>query len=481
MGRRRRVVIFGGTALVVAVALLLSWTLGAFDAGGQGDTGTPLVMSRASYTAIGEGTLQGSLTPGTPSSPLMAVIGDSFAAGISTNNVTSGFPEKLGSYLGDRVAVSANTGAGYLSTGDGDNGPYSVLLANLDLARLRPSLVVVQGSHNDAGSDPFAEAAAVVSLINTIHQEAPYATLVIMGVFAPDVVGSPTPAVSAVNSTILDAAQGASPKPVIMDPIDSDWTFQRAPDNFHPTAAGDATIANYVALALEAAGVVSPSKVHIPALTLRAPGQAPPSEPGPVIPPGNQPVLLVIGASFAAGVGVNLNPQAAWPGILGRRIGYRVVVSADPGAGFVALGDGDMGPFSQLLAAVNITTLNPAIILIQGGHNDQAVSPDVENQAVLYLFRTIVQEAPQARVGLVGYFDSTHPGPIPLSVFSTDQTIIAAARSVVPDLLVFDPLSAHWVFPRIFDHLHPTAAGHKRIAGYIAGGLVQDGVIKKIQ
>ena len=293
-------------------------------------------------------------------------------------------------------------------------------------------------------------------------------------------VGSPTPPVSAVNSTILDAAQSVDPKPVIIDPLTADWEFARASDNLDPTAAGSRTIANYAALALSAAGVVPSSKVHVPASVLTDPGEAPPAPAGPAIPAGNEPVLLVIGASFAAGVGVNLNPQAAWPAIVGQRIGYRVMVSADPGAGFVALGDGTAGPFSQLLAAVNVTTLNPSIILIQGGHNDQGVPPEAENQAVLYLFRTIAQEAPQARVGLVGYFDTTHPGPVSTSVATTNQTIITAARSVVPNLLVFDPLSAHWVFPRIFDHLHPTATGHKRIAGYVAGGLIQDGIIHQI-
>jgi acyl-CoA thioesterase-1 len=51
---------------------------------------------------------------------------------------------------------------------------------------------------------------------------------------------------------------------------------------------------------------------------------------------------------------------------------------------------------------------------------------------------------------------------------------------VVSNLLVFDPLTAHWVFPRIRDHLHPTSAGHKKIAGYVVGGLLRDGVIPKI-
>jgi lysophospholipase L1-like esterase len=218
-----------------------------------------------------------------------------------------------------------------------------------------------------------------------------------MGSFDADVVGSPTPPVDAVNSTILDAAQSVDPKPVIMDPLTSDWDFPRAGDNLHPTATGNNVITNYVALALQADGVVPSSKVHIPASVLTAPGEAPPVSPAIVVPNGNQPVLLMIGASFAAGVGVDLMPNLAWPPILGQRINYQVVVSADPGGGFINLGDGGLGPFSQLLASVNIATLDPSLVLIQGGHNDQGMNAGAERQAVVSLFQTIRQEAPQAR------------------------------------------------------------------------------------
>jgi lysophospholipase L1-like esterase len=111
------------------------------------------------------------LTPGTASSPVVAVIGDDFAYGIG-DNLRSAFPEQLGPYIGDRVVVSADTGAGYLNQGEDGFGPYSTLLANMDLPRLRPSIVIVQGGYNDAGSNPFAVAAEVVSLVGTIRQEA---------------------------------------------------------------------------------------------------------------------------------------------------------------------------------------------------------------------------------------------------------------------------------------------------------------------
>ncbi|HWD52899.1 MAG TPA: SGNH/GDSL hydrolase family protein [Acidimicrobiales bacterium] len=480
MFKRRRVLIPGGIALLVVIALLVSWTLGAFGGGGPSPlTAAQIQLSKASYTSIGEGTLRGSLNPGTKASPLMAVVGNDFAAGIG-EDLKSTFPEQLGPDIGYRVAVSASIGAGYLNKGEDGFGPNSALLANLDLPRLQPSIVLVQGGYNDAGADPFALSAAVVSLIETIHLQAPAATVVVMGTFDDNIVGPLSPAVEAANSTILDAARSTSPKPAIIDPLTDEWQFQRSADGLHPTALGDQVIASYVATALQKAGIVPASQVHIPALPLSATTEGPQIPAGVVVPAGNQPVLLVIGASFAAGVGVDLNPQLAWPGILGNRINYRVVVSADPGAGFVNLGDGGLGPFSLLLARVNITALNPALVLVQGGHNDAGVNTADEKKAVSSLFETIHQEAPQARIGLLGFFDTSRIGPAPLGILNTNSAIVSAARSAVPDLLVFDPLTSHWVFPRIRDHLHPTPAGHKKIAGYVAGGLLRDGVIHQI-
>ncbi|HEX3841473.1 MAG TPA: SGNH/GDSL hydrolase family protein [Acidimicrobiales bacterium] len=480
MLRRRRVLIPGGIALLVVIALLLSWVFGAFTGGGPAPlSAAQIQLSKASYSSIGEGTLRGSLKPGTKASPLMAVVGNDFAAGIG-EDLKSAFPEQLGPDIGYRVAVSASIGAGYVNKGEDGFGPYSTLLSNLDLPRLQPSIVLVQGGYNDTGADPFALSAAVVSLIQTIHQQAPDATLVVMGTFDDNIVGPLSPAVEAANSTILDAARSVSPKPAIIDPLTDEWQFQRDADGLHPTAAGDQVIAAYIATALQKDGIVPASQVHLPALSLSATTEGPQIPAGISIPAGNQPVLLVIGASFAAGVGVGLNPQLAWPGILGQRINYRVVVSADPGAGFVNPGDGGLGPFSFLLAQVNVAALKPALVLIQGGHNDAGINATDEKMAVSSLFETIRQEAPQARIGLLGFFDTSRIGPAPLGILNTDAAIVSAARSAVPNLLVFDPLTSHWVFPRIRDHLHPTPAGHKKIAGYVAGGLLRDGVIQQI-
>lgn len=100
------------------------------------------------------------LTPGTAASPVVAVVGDDFAYGLG-DDLRTAFPEQLGSYIGDRVVVSADTGAGYVNPEEGAFGPFSALVANLDLPRLRPSIVIVQGGYNDADTNPFTESAAV--------------------------------------------------------------------------------------------------------------------------------------------------------------------------------------------------------------------------------------------------------------------------------------------------------------------------------
>ena len=183
---------------------------------------------------------------------------------------------------------------------------------------------------------------------------------------------------------------------------------------------------------------------------------------------GSEPVLAVVGASFAAGVGA-ASPHGGWPYLLGRAEGWRVVVSADPGAGFVNPGAHHLGPFSHLLGRLDLARLNPSMVIVQGGYNDVGRSPVAVTAQVASLFGSLRREAPHARLGLVSDF-SVGAGPTPAAI-AMDRTIVAAARAADRGILVFDPLAEHWVFPRIRDGLHPSSAGHAWIAARIAQDL----------
>ena len=190
--------------------------------------------------------------------------------------------------------------------------------------------------------------------------------------------------------------------------------------------------------------------------------------------PPNAPTLAVVGASFSAGEGAG-SAQHAWPADLGRLIGWRVVVSADPGAGFVSRGDRDRGPFGRLAGQLDLPRLHPKLVIVQGGHDDIGQPPALIAQHVRQLIDSIHAQAPGARIAVLSVFcDQQGPSQAALR---TDATIVAAARQADSSVLIFDPLTGHWQFPRVRDHLHPTPAGHQEIAADVAKGLAADGVI----
>jgi lysophospholipase L1-like esterase len=189
--------------------------------------------------------------------------------------------------------------------------------------------------------------------------------------------------------------------------------------------------------------------------------------------PPHAPTVAVVGASFAAGTGAG-SPAHAWPADLGRALHWRVVVSADPGAGFVSKGDHGRGPFDRLAGSLDLPKLRPGLVIVQGGHDDVGQPQALIAQRVRQLIDTIHQQAPGARISVLSVFcDQQGPSP---AARRTDATIVNTARHADPSVLVFDPLAGHWQFPRIHDHLHPTPAGHQDIANRLAAELARAGV-----
>jgi lysophospholipase L1-like esterase len=190
-------------------------------------------------------------------------------------------------------------------------------------------------------------------------------------------------------------------------------------------------------------------------------------------PSGGTPVLAVIGASFAAGVGAH-SPSQAWPADLGRSLHWQVRVSADPGAGYISAGAGHRGPLTVLANRLNLAQLRPAVVLIQGGHNDIGQPIARITQNVRNLLDQIHFQTPGTRVGIVTVFATgDHPSHAALV---TDQAIVNAARQADPHVMVFDPLTEHWQFPRTRDNLHPTTAGHQLIAARLLADLRAAGI-----
>ncbi|HEX4258185.1 MAG TPA: SGNH/GDSL hydrolase family protein [Streptosporangiaceae bacterium] len=189
-----------------------------------------------------------------------------------------------------------------------------------------------------------------------------------------------------------------------------------------------------------------------------------------------RPLLAVVGASFAAGVGAG-TPDHAWPEDLARTMHWRLALQADPGAGYVNPGSRHRGPFAKLASHLHLARIDPDTIIIQGGHDDIGRPLPLIRARVERLIATIRREAPHARLAVLTVFARGRPTP---ATVATDQAIVAAARHADPAVLVFDPIASHWQFPRIGDHLHPTPAGHEWIARKLAGGLRGHGVLDRL-
>jgi lysophospholipase L1-like esterase len=188
-------------------------------------------------------------------------------------------------------------------------------------------------------------------------------------------------------------------------------------------------------------------------------------------------LLVVLGASFTAGVGAPV-PSDSWAVRLAELIGWPAVTVGVPGAGYTRPGLDQLGPLSRELSRVDLAAVHPSVVVIQAGHDDGRVPRAAEADRVAALVRRLRAEAPAARLAVLTVF--SRPGAssaIVRAELRTDSVIVSAARQADPRVIVIDPLRGHWRFPRARDGLHPTALGHLLIARRVARALVRAGAV----
>lgn len=190
-----------------------------------------------------------------------------------------------------------------------------------------------------------------------------------------------------------------------------------------------------------------------------------------------RPRLVVLGASFTAGVGAPA-PSDGWAVRLAELIGWPALTVGVPGAGYAQPGVDDLGPMSRELSRLDLAAVHPAVVVIQAGHDDWRVPRAVESDHVTALVRRLRSEAPAARLALLTVFSRPGAGPaVARADLRTDSAIVSAARAADPRVIVIDPLRGHWRFPRARGGLHPTAPGHLLIARRVARALVRAGAV----
>jgi lysophospholipase L1-like esterase len=178
------------------------------------------------------------------------------------------------------------------------------------------------------------------------------------------------------------------------------------------------------------------------------------------------PAAAILGASYTAGAGPD-NPAKAWAVVLARMLRWDAVVYGVPGAGYVRAGSGHRGPVLRMIARVGLRRLDPALVILQFGHDDIGVRAETERLRVTQAIRVIRAEDPRARIALVTAFVGRRAGRGTLAgrrARAADRVIVTAARAADRNVIIMDPLTGHWPYPRARDGLHPTAAGDEWIA-----------------
>ncbi len=186
--------------------------------------------------------------------PRLAVVGASFTAGVGSGRLDKSWAVLLARLLHWDAVVYGDPGAGYVRPGVGHKGPVADEIARVDLRALAPALVIVQAGHDDIGTAPRLERQRVEQAVALIRAEAPRARIALLTVFAGP---ARSPAAYRTDRAIVTAATAADRNVIIMDPLAAGWTFSRARDGLHPTAAGSAWIAREVAAILRRHGVLA--------------------------------------------------------------------------------------------------------------------------------------------------------------------------------------------------------------------------------
>jgi lysophospholipase L1-like esterase len=129
---------------------------------------------------------------------------------------------------------------------------------------------------------------------------------------------------------------------------------------------------------------------------------------------------------------------------------------------------------SSLLEAEDLGRLNPELVIVQAGHDDEGVPAAVEASRVRAVISQIHAAAPHARIALLTTFAATAAGTPALRAI--DQAIVAAAGAADPGAVIMDPLAGRWRFGHAHGGLHPTAAGDQWIARRVAAILAANGI-----
>jgi lysophospholipase L1-like esterase len=188
------------------------------------------------------------------------------------------------------------------------------------------------------------------------------------------------------------------------------------------------------------------------------------------------PVVMFLGDSYTTGRYGQI-PELTYAADTARTLGWQVILGGYRGTGFVAKGHVHKD-FADLFAEQLAWRPAPDLVIVSGGHNDRAHSPEEVATSARHLL-TKIQHTWTSGVRIVLMGPMWGGDPIPSVEDVRDALAGVAAEQQVPFI---DPLRERWITGDrvqgtgnapmyiLHDGIHPSTAG----ARYISTRLVAD-------
>ncbi|WP_309731291.1 SGNH/GDSL hydrolase family protein [Microbacterium sp. SORGH_AS_0428] len=232
------------------------------------------------------------------------------------------------------------------------------------------------------------------------------------------------------------------------------------------------------AAAWAAVGVVALTMAGCAAEPAHGSSSAPhPASPAPKPAPTRTPtvasdaVIVTIGDSIMSGYG--LDPDEAWPVLLGEQTHLDIVNLSCGGAGFVV--DGDCGTNFSALAQEAIG-LDPAMVILQSSDNDADEDVDDIDSATRATVEELHEALPSTRiVGLSTLWNQPWEAPQSIA-WSSDALRSAVEAADGTFVWLGQPLQEN---PELlqWDSEHPTAEGQEYLARHVRAVLAHAGIV----
>jgi acyl-CoA thioesterase I len=189
--------------------------------------------------------------------PSVLFIGASYTAGWGASDPQLDYAHETATELGWDATYSAEPGAGYVTTGNNGHDSFAQQVAALPNT-LRPSLVIIQGGRNDAGTPAAIEDAAVAKTLSAIRAKFGDPKIVMLGD-----VPNQLPLDSATLATNSDlAADAHTDGAIFVNAIAEKWMTPSILPGFqsnvpgHPNDAGHLYIAHRLVADLDQLGAL---------------------------------------------------------------------------------------------------------------------------------------------------------------------------------------------------------------------------------